>query len=64
MSDRLPVSDPATPQRRSMRPLFQTMALDVAPPLIAYYGLRAAGASEYAALAPRPDHPLATEDAA
>ncbi len=50
MSDRLPVSDPATPQRRSMRPLFQTMALDVAPPLIAYYGLRAAGASEYAAL--------------
>jgi hypothetical protein len=33
-----------------MRPLFQTLLLDVAPPLIAYYGLRAAGASEYAAL--------------
>ena len=33
-----------------MRPLFQTILLDVAPPLVAYYGLRAAGASEYAAL--------------
>ncbi len=33
-----------------MRPLFQTILLDVAPPLIAYYGLRAAGASEYVAL--------------
>jgi uncharacterized membrane protein len=33
-----------------MRPLFQTVLLDVAPPLVAYYGLRAAGASEYVAL--------------
>jgi len=33
-----------------MRPLLQTILLDVAPPLVAYYGLRAAGASEYAAL--------------
>jgi intracellular septation protein A len=33
-----------------MRPLFQTVLLDVAPPLLAYYGLRAAGGSEYAAL--------------
>jgi uncharacterized membrane protein len=33
-----------------MRPLFQTILLDVAPPLVAYYGLRAAGASEYVAL--------------
>lgn len=44
------MSDPAPAQRRSMRPLFQTILLDVAPPLIAYYGLRAAGASEYVAL--------------
>jgi intracellular septation protein A len=44
------VSDPASAQRRSMRPLFQTILLDVAPPLIAYYGLRAAGTSEYVAL--------------
>jgi uncharacterized membrane protein len=33
-----------------MRPLLHTILLDVAPPLIAYYGLRAAGASEYVAL--------------
>lgn len=33
-----------------MRPLFQTILLDVAPPLVAYYGLRAAGVSEYIAL--------------
>ncbi|MGH3643822.1 MAG: VC0807 family protein [Mycobacterium sp.] len=44
------MSDPAPAQRRSMRPLFQTILLDVAPPLIAYYGLRALGASEYVAL--------------
>jgi hypothetical protein len=44
------MSDPAPTQRRSMRPLFQTILLDVAPPLVSYYGLRAAGASEYAAL--------------
>jgi len=33
-----------------MRPLFQTILLDVAPPLVAYYGLRALGVSEYVAL--------------
>jgi intracellular septation protein A len=44
------VSDPAPAQRRSLRPLFQTILLDVAPPLVAYYGLRAAGVSEYVAL--------------
>ncbi len=44
------VSDSAAAQHRSMRPLLQTILLDVAPPLVAYYGLRAAGASEYAAL--------------
>jgi uncharacterized membrane protein len=44
------VSDPARFQRRSLRPLFQTILLDVAPPLVAYYGLRAAGVSEYVAL--------------
>ncbi|MET0704865.1 MAG: VC0807 family protein [Mycobacterium sp.] len=36
--------------RRSIRPVLQTVLLDVAPPLVAYYGLRAAGASEYVAL--------------
>ncbi|MCW2732294.1 MAG: hypothetical protein JWR13_3110 [Mycobacterium sp.] len=44
------MSDPAPAQRRSLRPLFQTVLLDVAPPLVAYYGLRAAGVSEYVAL--------------
>ena len=33
-----------------MRPVLQTVLLDVAPPLVAYYGLRAAGVSEYVAL--------------
>jgi hypothetical protein len=33
-----------------MTPIIRGILLDVAPPLIAYYGLRAAGASEYAAL--------------
>ena len=33
-----------------MRPVVQTVLLDVAPPLVAYYGLRAAGVSEYVAL--------------
>jgi hypothetical protein len=37
-------------QHRSMRPVVQTVLFDVAPPLITYYGLRAAGASEYVAL--------------
>jgi hypothetical protein len=35
------------PQRRAM---ITSILLDVAPPLIGYYGLRAAGASEYVAL--------------
>lgn len=33
-----------------MRPIIRGILLDIAPPLIAYYGLRAAGASEYSAL--------------
>jgi uncharacterized membrane protein len=44
------VSDPAATQHRSMLPLLHTILLDVAPPLVAYYGLRAAGVSEYVAL--------------
>lgn len=44
------VSEPAQTAQRSLRPVLQTVLLDVAPPLLAYYGLRAAGASEYAAL--------------
>jgi uncharacterized membrane protein len=34
----------------SMRPIVRGVLLDVAPPLVAYYGLRAAGQSEYVAL--------------
>jgi hypothetical protein len=48
-TSRLPGAQPVKPAT-SMRPVLQTVLLDVAPPLIAYYGLRAAGASEYAAL--------------
>jgi uncharacterized membrane protein len=33
-----------------MPPVVQTVLVDVAPPLVAYYGLRAAGATEYVAL--------------
>ncbi len=33
-----------------MRPIIRGVLLDIAPPLIAYYGLRAAGVSEYVAL--------------
>jgi uncharacterized membrane protein len=33
-----------------MPPVIQTVLVDVAPPLVAYYGLRAAGATEYIAL--------------
>lgn len=44
------MSDAPPEQQRSLRPLLQTVLLDVAPPLIAYYGLRAVGASEYVAL--------------
>ncbi|WP_155944073.1 VC0807 family protein [Mycobacterium sp. 360MFTsu5.1] len=35
---------------QSMRPIIRGVLLDIAPPLIAYYGLRAAGVSEYVAL--------------
>ncbi|MDV3126309.1 hypothetical protein M1247_15410 [Mycobacterium sp. 21AC1] len=35
---------------RSLRPILRSVLLDVAPPLIAYYGLRATGVSEYVAL--------------
>jgi uncharacterized membrane protein len=34
----------------SARPVLQTVLVDIAPPLVAYYGLRAAGVSEYVAL--------------
>ncbi|WP_445166539.1 VC0807 family protein [Mycolicibacterium sp. Dal123E01] len=44
------MTQPGPVQHRSMRPLFQTILVDVAPPLVAYYGLRAAGMSEYVAL--------------
>ncbi|MED5814780.1 VC0807 family protein [Mycolicibacterium sp. 050232] len=37
-------------REHSLRPVVQSILLDVAPPLIAYYGLRAAGVSEYVAL--------------
>jgi hypothetical protein len=33
-----------------MRPIIRGILLDIAPPLVAYYGLRAAGISEYVAL--------------
>jgi intracellular septation protein A len=36
--------------RQSIYPVLQTVLLDVAPPLVAYYGLRAAEVSEYIAL--------------
>jgi intracellular septation protein A len=44
------MSEPAPVRPRSMRPLLITLLLDIAPPLVAYYGLRAAGTSEYVAL--------------
>lgn len=44
------VGGPDQRKLHSARPVLQTVLLDVAPPLVAYYGLRAAGASEYAAL--------------
>lgn len=44
------MSEPAPAKSRSLRPLLHTVLLDVAPPLVAYYGLRAAGTSEYVAL--------------
>ena len=51
MSEDAAIASESVPApRRSLRPLFQTILLDVAPPLVAYYGLRAVGASEYAAL--------------
>ncbi|MEH3128839.1 MAG: hypothetical protein PGN27_02625 [Mycolicibacterium neoaurum] len=36
--------------RRSSGPVLRGILLDVAPPLVAYYGLRSAGVSEYLAL--------------
>lgn len=39
---------PARPQ--SLRPVIRGILLDVGPPLLGYYGLRAAGVSEYLAL--------------
>ena len=39
---------PAGPQ--SLRPIIRGILLDVGPPLLGYYGLRAAGVSEYLAL--------------
>lgn len=48
-TSRLPGAQPAHPGA-SMRPVLRGILLDVAPPLIAYYGLRALGESEYVAL--------------
>jgi hypothetical protein len=48
-TSRLPGAQPAHPAS-SMRPVLRGILLDVAPPLIAYYGLRALGESEYVAL--------------
>jgi hypothetical protein len=39
-----------TARAESMRPAIRSILLDVAPSLIAYYGLRAVGTSEYVAL--------------
>ena len=54
---RLPESTPAAPpttspakKAHSNGPILRGILLDVAPPLIAYYGLRALGCSEYVAL--------------
>jgi uncharacterized membrane protein len=44
------VSEPSPARRGSIRPVLQTVLVDIAPPLVAYYGLRAVGTSEYAAL--------------
>ncbi len=44
------MSEPDPASHRSLRPVLQTVLLDVAPPLVAYHGLRATGASEYVAL--------------
>jgi len=44
------VTETVQDARSSIRPVLQTVLLDVAPPLLAYYGLRALGASEYVAL--------------
>jgi intracellular septation protein A len=45
-----PSGGPEAGSRRSVRPVVQTVLVDVFPPLAAYYGLRIAGASEFAAL--------------
>jgi hypothetical protein len=41
---------PPTKKARSNGPILRGILLDIAPPLIAYYGLRALGTSEYVAL--------------
>ena len=41
---------PPTKKAHSNGPILRGILLDVAPPLIAYYGLRALGCSEYVAL--------------
>jgi uncharacterized membrane protein len=46
---RSPEAPPTTPPR-SIRPVLRGVLLDIAPPLTAYYGLRALGQSEYVAL--------------
>ncbi|MDT5363077.1 MAG: hypothetical protein QOC69_4839 [Mycobacterium sp.] len=50
---RLPEASPTTApikRTRSNGPVLRGILLDVAPPLIAYYGLRALGESQYVAL--------------
>jgi hypothetical protein len=45
----LPEISPTKPTR-SIRPVLRGLLLDIGPPLIAYYGLRAIGESQYVAL--------------
>lgn len=44
------MGSPGSARQGSLRPLLQTIGVDIAPPLAAYYGLRALGVSEYVAL--------------
>jgi hypothetical protein len=57
LPDTTATTEPTTPatttpieKERSNGPILRGILLDVAPPLIAYYGLRALGTSEYVAL--------------
>lgn len=45
-----PATTPAAKEAHSNGPVLRGILLDIAPPLIAYYGLRALGTSEYVAL--------------